>query len=68
MYLRVLAAAQAEAGDFSSAISTAQQALDFTVSRTHRGPISNHISQYLERKPIRSDRGILEDLPRLPAP
>lgn len=66
MYLRVLAAAQAEAGDFSSAISTAQKALDFTVSRIHRGPISDHISQYLERKPIRADRGILEDLPRLP--
>ncbi len=59
MYLRVLAAAHAEAGDFSKAIEVESQGFGLTVSRLRTEEIQHRLSAYKSGQPIREANGVL---------
>ena len=59
MYLRVLAAAYAEAGRFVAAIRTEIKALRLAVSKSAKGKIKTALAHYIFLRPIRDDRGII---------
>ncbi len=59
MYLRVLAAAHAEAGDFSTAIEVESEGFAYTVSRLRGKEIQSRLSSYAAGQATRHPQGIL---------
>lgn len=60
MYLRVLAAAYAEAGNFTVAIETEQEALAFAITKSAISKINHHLAKYGLREPIRDEHGVIQ--------
>lgn len=59
MYLRVLATAHAEAGNFDTAIEIQKEALAFTITKSATREIKAHLSKYELREPIRDKHGVI---------
>ncbi len=58
MFLRVLAAAYAEIGDFTAAMEAENEALAFTVTKRAARTIKHYLSSYRSQVPIRKKRGV----------
>jgi tetratricopeptide (TPR) repeat protein len=63
MYLRVLAAAYAETGNFDAAIETERQSLVFAITGQATATIQAHLAKYQAREPIREHRGLIDHGP-----
>ncbi|QDT48177.1 hypothetical protein Pan258_22170 [Symmachiella dynata] len=59
MFLRVLAAAHAEAGNYGAAIEIENEALRFTITKSATRKITTRLAKYESCEPIRDERGII---------
>jgi tetratricopeptide (TPR) repeat protein len=59
MYLRILAAAYAETGDFDAAIETERQSLGLAITNRAIGAIKAHLAKYESREAIRAEAGLI---------
>jgi tetratricopeptide (TPR) repeat protein len=59
MYLQVLAAAHAENGEFDEAVVLQTKALELALTKTTRSRIGEMLAAYRDRRPWRSERGLV---------
>jgi tetratricopeptide (TPR) repeat protein len=67
-YLRVLAAAYAETGDFAAAIETEHESLAFAITDRAACAIKAHLAKYEAREPIRKAGGLMRHGPGSDSP